>query len=164
MPMSPGPSTSNNWGWADILKRVFSLVELGPLYKNGLPSLSVTRVTTHSKTWVTTRSKQELSTTGQNRVEHNNSRICFQEDHEGSNWENREKLDWVWTKIWLIECINILSSLSLLNMTSKLSGVVILLDGSDIFLERDNPLKIDLLKQLKKLFSAWTVITVYESL
>jgi hypothetical protein len=34
MPTSPGPSTSNNWGWADIyLKRVFTLVELGPLQK-----------------------------------------------------------------------------------------------------------------------------------
>jgi hypothetical protein len=30
-------------------KNSFTLVELGPLYKNGLPSLSVTRVTTHSK-------------------------------------------------------------------------------------------------------------------
>jgi hypothetical protein len=112
MPTSPGPSTSNNWDWADILKRVFTLVELGPLHKNGLSSLSVTRVTTHSKIWVTTHSKQEVSTTTQKRVEHNNSRKYFQEDHEGSSWENREKLDWVWTKIWLIECINILSYLS----------------------------------------------------
>jgi hypothetical protein len=35
MPTSPGPLTSNNWGWADILKRVFTLVELGPLHKMG---------------------------------------------------------------------------------------------------------------------------------
>jgi hypothetical protein len=26
-------------------------------------------------------------------VEHNSSRECFQEDHEGSSWENREKLE-----------------------------------------------------------------------
>jgi NADPH-dependent 7-cyano-7-deazaguanine reductase QueF-like protein len=65
MPTSPGPSTSNNWGWADILKRVFTLVELSPLHKNGLPSLSVTWVTTHSKMWVITHSKQEVSTTAQ---------------------------------------------------------------------------------------------------
>jgi hypothetical protein len=42
-------------------KNNFTLVELGPLYKNELSSLSVTRVTTHSKRWVTTHSKQEVS-------------------------------------------------------------------------------------------------------
>jgi hypothetical protein len=31
------------------IKNSFTLVELGPLHKNGLPNLSVTRVTTHSK-------------------------------------------------------------------------------------------------------------------
>jgi hypothetical protein len=35
-------------------------------------------------------------------------------------------------------------------MASKLSGVMILLDGSYIFIESDDPFKIDLLKQLKK--------------
>jgi hypothetical protein len=103
------------------------------------------------KTWVTTHSKI-MSTTAQERVEHNNSRRSWEDDHEWSNWENREKLDWAWTKIWLIECINILSYISLLNMASKLSGVMILLDGSVYFSERDDPFKIDLLKQLKKLF------------
>jgi hypothetical protein len=49
-------------------KNSFTLVELGPLHKNGLSSLSVTRVTTHSKRmsdntlknkkWVTTHSKR----------------------------------------------------------------------------------------------------------
>jgi hypothetical protein len=49
-------------------KNSFTLVELGPLHKNGLPSISVTRVTTHSKKvsdntlknkkWVTTHSKR----------------------------------------------------------------------------------------------------------
>jgi hypothetical protein len=33
MPTSPGPSTSNNWGWADIFKKGFTLVELSPLQK-----------------------------------------------------------------------------------------------------------------------------------
>jgi hypothetical protein len=37
-------------------------------------------------------------------------------------------------------------------MASKLSEVMILLDGSPIFSERDDPFKIDILKQLKKLF------------
>jgi hypothetical protein len=103
---------------------------------------------------VTTHSKQEVSTTAQKRVEHNISRKYFQEDYEGSSWENRGKLDWAWTKIWLIECINIYYlELSLsLYMASKLSEVIILLDGSTIFIERDDPFKIDLLKQLKKLF------------
>jgi hypothetical protein len=47
MPTSPGLPTSNNWGWAKTLKNSFTLVELGPLNKNGLLNLSVTRVTTH---------------------------------------------------------------------------------------------------------------------
>jgi hypothetical protein len=63
-------------------------------------------------TWVTTHSKI-MSTTTQERVEHNSSRRSWEEDHEGSSWENREKLYWVWTKNWLIECINILIFLSL---------------------------------------------------
>jgi hypothetical protein len=41
--------TSNNWGWAETLKNNFTLIELDPLHKNEIPSLSVTRVTTHSK-------------------------------------------------------------------------------------------------------------------
>jgi hypothetical protein len=47
MHMSPGLPTSNNWSWAETLKNSFTLIELGPLYKNGLSSLSVTKVTTH---------------------------------------------------------------------------------------------------------------------
>jgi hypothetical protein len=49
MPTSPGPSTSNNWDSTETLKNSFILVELDPLYKNELPTLSVTKVTTHSK-------------------------------------------------------------------------------------------------------------------
>jgi hypothetical protein len=61
--------------------------------------------------WVTTHSKQEvsdntlkkkMSTTAQEmwalqlkKGEHYSSRNRLQEDHGGSSWENREKLDWV---------------------------------------------------------------------
>jgi hypothetical protein len=74
MCMSLGLPTSNNWGWAETLKNSFTLVELGPLHKNGLLSLSVTRVTTHSKKWVTTHSKQEVSDNTLKKDEHYNSR------------------------------------------------------------------------------------------
>jgi hypothetical protein len=47
MPTSPGLPTSNNWDWTEIVKISFTLVELGPLHKNGLSSLSITRVITH---------------------------------------------------------------------------------------------------------------------
>jgi hypothetical protein len=57
MSTSPELSTSNNWDWADTLENSFTLVELDPLHKNRLSSPSVTRVTTHSKRWVTTHSK-----------------------------------------------------------------------------------------------------------
>jgi hypothetical protein len=47
-------------------KNSFTLVELGPLYKNGLPSLSITRVTTHSKQEVGDNTlKKKVSTTAQ---------------------------------------------------------------------------------------------------
>jgi hypothetical protein len=49
MSTSPELPTSNNWGWAETLKNSFTVVELGLLHKNELSSLSVTRVTTHSK-------------------------------------------------------------------------------------------------------------------
>jgi hypothetical protein len=32
-------------------------------------------------------------TTHSRKGEHYSSKECFQEDHEGSSWENREKLD-----------------------------------------------------------------------
>jgi hypothetical protein len=86
MPTSPGLSTSNNWGWTEPLKNSFTLVELNHLHKNGLPSLSVTRVTTYSKQEVCDNTlKKKVSTTAQN---------SLQVDHEGSSWENRENLDW----------------------------------------------------------------------
>jgi hypothetical protein len=66
MSTSPGLSTSNNWGWTETLKNSFTLVELGPLYKNELPNLSVTRVTTHSKQEVSDNTlKKNVSTTAQ---------------------------------------------------------------------------------------------------
>jgi hypothetical protein len=75
-------------------KNSFTLVELGPLHKNELSSLSVTRVTTHSKIrseWQHTKKGEHYSST---RIEHYSSRKCLQEDHEGLSWKNIEKLDW----------------------------------------------------------------------
>jgi hypothetical protein len=54
MPTSSGLPTSNNWGWAETLKNNFILVEVGLLHKNGLSSLLITRVTTHSRKVSTT--------------------------------------------------------------------------------------------------------------
>jgi Mn-containing catalase len=94
MPTSSGPSTSNNWGWSDILKKVFTLVELGPLQKwaakpignksdNTLKKMSDNTLKTRSewqhtqdKKWVTTHSRKD---------EYYSSKECFQEDHEGSS-------------------------------------------------------------------------------
>jgi hypothetical protein len=70
MPTSPGLPTSNNWDWVETLKNSFTLVELVPLHKNGLLSLSVTRMTTHSKQkgeWTT--HSRKVSTTAQNNLE-----------------------------------------------------------------------------------------------
>jgi hypothetical protein len=67
MPTSPGPSTSNNWGWAKILKRVFTLVELGPLQKwvaKPIDNKSDNTLKkgewqyTQNKKWLTTHSKK----------------------------------------------------------------------------------------------------------
>jgi hypothetical protein len=56
-------------------------------------------VTTHSKKnkWQYTQKGKHYSS---KRVEHYSSRKRLQEDHEGSSWENREKLDWTWTRIY----------------------------------------------------------------
>jgi hypothetical protein len=75
MPTSSGLSTSNNWDWVETLKNSFTLVKLGPLYKNGLSSISVTRVTTHSKQNMSGNTlKKKVSTTAQEmftrRVDH----------------------------------------------------------------------------------------------
>jgi hypothetical protein len=76
MSTSPVPSTSNNWGWADILKRVFTLVEFGPLQKwaakpignksdNTLKNMSDNTLKTRSE-WQHTQEK--VSTTTQENV------------------------------------------------------------------------------------------------
>jgi hypothetical protein len=52
MPTSPGPLTSNNWGWADILKSGFTLVELGPLQKWAVKPISNKSDNTLKKGWV----------------------------------------------------------------------------------------------------------------
>jgi hypothetical protein len=99
--MSLGLPTSNNWDWAETLKNSFTLIEIGPLHKNGLLSLSVTRVKhtkksewqhTQNKKWMTTHSRK-ISTTAQEKwAQQLKNRL--QEYHEGSSWENRDKLDW----------------------------------------------------------------------
>jgi hypothetical protein len=63
MPTSPELLTSNNWDWVETLKNSFTLVKLGHLHKNEILSLSVIRMTLHSKIWVTTHSKQRWVTT-----------------------------------------------------------------------------------------------------
>jgi hypothetical protein len=94
MPTSPGPSTSNNWGWADILKKVFTLVELGPLQKwNAKPISNKEWQHTQKGEWQHTQNKKWV-TTHSRKGEHYSSREFFQEDHEGSSWENRKKQDW----------------------------------------------------------------------
>jgi hypothetical protein len=76
MSTSPRPSTSNNWGWADILKRVFTLVELDLLQKwaakpignksdNTLKKVSDNTLKTRSE-WQHTQKK--MSTTTQENV------------------------------------------------------------------------------------------------
>jgi hypothetical protein len=61
MPTSLEPSTSNNWGWANILKTVFTLVELGPLQKWAVKSIGNKSDNTLKNGWMTTHSKQEVS-------------------------------------------------------------------------------------------------------
>jgi hypothetical protein len=48
-------------------KNDFTLVELGPLHKNGLPNLSVIKVIIHSKRWAL-QLKKGLSTTAQENI------------------------------------------------------------------------------------------------
>jgi hypothetical protein len=86
MPTSSGLPTSNNWGWAEILKTSFTLVELGPLHKNGLPSRNKSDNTLKIRSeWQHTQEK--VSATAQERF----TRRVY---HQGSSWENGEKLDW----------------------------------------------------------------------
>jgi hypothetical protein len=76
MPTSLGPSTSNNWGWADILKMIFTLVKLDPLQKwaakpignkrdNTLKKVSDNTLKTRSE-WQHTQ--ENVSTTAQENV------------------------------------------------------------------------------------------------
>jgi hypothetical protein len=104
MSTSPEPSTSNNWDWADILKRIFTLVELGPLQKWAAKPIGNKSDNTLKIRSEWQHTQEKVSITAQENV--------FQEDHKGSSWENREKLDWALTKIWLIECFNLLNYLS----------------------------------------------------
>jgi hypothetical protein len=78
MPTFSGLPTFNNWGWAETLKNNFTLVELDPLDKNGLPNLSVIRVTTYTQEKCEHYSLRNVSTTAQ-------ERFTRRVDHKGSS-------------------------------------------------------------------------------
>jgi hypothetical protein len=63
---------------------VFTLVELGPLQK-----WTVKPIVNTSDNTLKNVSDNTLKT----RSEHYSSKMSFQKDHEGSSWENREKLE-----------------------------------------------------------------------
>jgi hypothetical protein len=129
MSTSPGLSSSNNWDWADTLKNSFTLVELGPLHKNEPPNLSVTRVTTHTKMWVTTHSEtrsewqhtQKTLALQLKKGEHNSSKqfisrsqmINLGEWREARLSLNKNLVNWVFLSIGLSLslCIWLVSSL-----------------------------------------------------
>jgi hypothetical protein len=77
MSTSPGPSISNNWGWTDILKKIFTFVELDPYTKWAAKPIG-NKSNNTLKRWVTTHSKirSEWQHT-QEKDEHYNSRKDF---------------------------------------------------------------------------------------
>jgi hypothetical protein len=108
-------------------KNSFTLVELGPLHKNGLSSLLVTRVTTHSKRWVTTHSKNKKWVTTHSRkiwalqlkkqITRRTRRIKLGEWRETRLSLNKNLANWVFLISWIISLT--------LYMANKLSGVMI---------------------------------------
>jgi hypothetical protein len=85
------------------IKKGFTLVELGLLQKwaakpignksdNTLKKVSANTLKIRSE-WQHTQDKKWV-TTHSRKGEHYSSKECFQEDHEGSSWENKDKLDW----------------------------------------------------------------------
>jgi hypothetical protein len=62
---------------------IFTLVELGPLQKWVAKPIGNTSDNTLKN--VSDNTLKNVSTTSQKGVEHNSSRRCFQEDHEGSS-------------------------------------------------------------------------------
>jgi hypothetical protein len=73
---SSGLSTSNNWDWAETLKQFYTC-----------------RTWSLTQKWAVKSIGNKNDNTLKN-DEYYSSRKLLQEDHEGSNWENREKLDW----------------------------------------------------------------------
>jgi hypothetical protein len=85
-------------------KNSFTLIELGPLHKNGLSSLSVTRVTTHSKTrneWQHTQKGWALQL-----------KKTFTRRSRRIKLGEKRKVRLSLKKIWLIKCFNLLNYLS----------------------------------------------------
>jgi hypothetical protein len=108
-------------------KNSFTLVELGPLHKNGLSSLSVIRMTTHSKCeWqhtqnvsdntlkkMSTTTQKELSTTAQENIIRRSWRIKLGEQREARLSLNKNLTNWVFQslELSLSLCIWLVSSL-----------------------------------------------------
>jgi hypothetical protein len=101
MPTSPGLPTSNNWGWVKILKNSFTLVELGPLHKNGLPNLSITRVTTHLKRVSTTAQEKWALQLKKGYKESRSRRIKLGEYRETRLILNKDLVNWVFLSLGL---------------------------------------------------------------
>jgi hypothetical protein len=101
MPTSPELLTFNNWDWAKTLKNSFTLVVLRPLHKKWVAkSISnksdntlknVSDNTLKIRNWMTKHSRKVSTTAQKNWAQQLKNRL--QEDHEGSSWENKEKLD-----------------------------------------------------------------------
>jgi hypothetical protein len=127
MPTSPRPSTSNNWGLVDIFKKGFYTCRTWSLTKMGCQAYRWQEwqhtqerwVTTNSKCewqhtqerWVTTHSKCEWQHS-QEKVSTTAQKIIFKKitkDQVGRIERRKIELE---TKIWLIECINLLNYLS----------------------------------------------------
>jgi predicted amino acid racemase len=94
MPTSSGLPTSNNWCWAEILKTSFTLVELGPLHKNGLPSRNKSDNTLKKVSDNTLKIRSEWQHTQEKVSATAQERFTRRVYHQGSSWENKEKLDW----------------------------------------------------------------------
>jgi hypothetical protein len=93
MSTSSGFSTSNNWAWAETLKkwfytcRTWSLIQkwvVKPI--NNKSDNTLKKVSDNTLKKCEHYSSRKVSTTAHN---------SLQVDHEQSSWENGEKLDWV---------------------------------------------------------------------
>jgi hypothetical protein len=104
-------------------KNSFTLVKLGPLHKNGLPSLSVIRVTTHSKTKNEWQHTQERWALQLKKGEHNSSKQFTSRSRsiKSGEWRearlilNKNLTNWMFLSLGLslTFCIWLVSSLEI---------------------------------------------------